>query len=225
MRKKNSSLFENYFPNISDDLIHSSSKDTALTEKKQAHIREAASKLFFEKGFHGTNIREIAAESGMSMGQLYHYISSKDDILFLVYKHMQELWYGKLVEIGFEEIEDPLARFVRALRTTVNFPAENKKLFQFVFSESKYLDKEHLKVILDMDNKNVSGFFKKLLEEVNKEYPIDYDLNLAARMITFMSVFISIRAWDLKEWDVSTIIDFMVMFILKALGLPSKKTK
>jgi len=35
---------------------------------------------------------------------------------------------------------------------------ENRKLVQFVYSESKYLGKKHLQVILDLDQHNVIGF-------------------------------------------------------------------
>ena len=158
----------------------------------------------------------------MSMGQLYHYISSKDDILFLVAKHMQELWYEYLVEFGFEETEEPLTRLVRALRSSIEFPAKNKKLLQFMYSESKYLGKEHLEVILEMDDRNVTGFYRKLLEEVSKEYPVATDLDLAARFITFVTVFIALRGWNLKKYPVEEIVNFMVSFILRGLGLPQK---
>jgi AcrR family transcriptional regulator len=225
MAKKKINFLKTYRPKISKDLIPSSAKDLELIEKKQKQIVEAACNLFFQKGFHGTNIREIADESGMSMGQLYHYISSKDDILFLVAKHMQELWYDYLVEFGFEETEDPLTRLTRALRSSIEFPAKHKKLLQFIYSESKYLDKEHLNIILRMDDKNVSGFFRKLLEEVNKEYAIRYDLDLAARYITFITVFIALRGWNLKPWTLKETVDFMVIFILNGLGLPYKEIK
>jgi AcrR family transcriptional regulator len=220
MKKKRPNSLDIYRPQIPQDLVSSSAKNATLIEKKQKQIVDAACKLFFEKGFHGTNIREIAAESSMSMGQLYHYISSKDDILFLVYKHMQELWYEYLVDLGFEKVKDPLERLIKALRATIEFPAKNKKLFQFIFSETKYLGKKHLSVILDMDNRNVSGFFRKLLEEVKKDYSLEHDPDLAARFITFTGVFISLRGWNLKEWPEKDIVDFMARFILKGLDLP-----
>lgn len=225
MSTKKLDYIKAYRPKISKDLIPSSAKDLNLIEKKQKQIVEAACKLFFEKGFHGTSIREIAEESGMSMGQLYHYISSKDDILFLVAKHMQELWYEYLVEFGFEETEDPLARLTRALRSSIEFPAKHKKLLQFMYSESKYLDKEHLNIILKMDDKNVSGFYKKLLTEVSKEYPMECNLDLAARFLTFITVFIALRGWNIKQYPLDESVDFMVSFILKGLGLPHKGGK
>ena len=101
----------------------------------------------------------------MSLGQLYHYISSKDDILFLIYTHMQQMWYEYVMDFGLEEAEDPLDRLIRAIRTTIAFATKNRKLFQFLFSESKHLGKEHLKIILEMDNRNISGFFMNSLRK------------------------------------------------------------
>ena len=71
-----------------------------------------------------------------------------------------------------------------------------------------------------MDNRNVSGFFQKLLEDVNREYSMDCDIELAAKFITFITVFIGLRGWNLKQWSVDETVDFMVIFILKGLGLP-----
>lgn len=50
-----------------------------LMRKRQ--ILEAASRLFRRKGVHGAGMREIAAELGMTQGNLYHYFRSKQDLL------------------------------------------------------------------------------------------------------------------------------------------------
>ena len=96
----------------------------------------------------------------MSMGQLYHYISSKDDVLFLIYKHMQVIWFENLVRSEIEEIEDPIIRLKQALKQTTIFMLKNRELFLFVYTETKYLEKKHLRVVLEMDDKNVVGFFQ-----------------------------------------------------------------
>lgn len=219
-KKQSSHYIGAYRPKITKDLIPSSAKSLTLIEEKQTRIVDAACKLLFKKGFHRTSIREIADACGMSMGQLYHYIASKDDILFLVAKHMQELWYEDLVAIGLEENEDSLARMIRILRATIHFPAKHKKLFQFIFSESKYLDKEHLEIILRMDERNITGSLKNLLEEVNRDYPMACDLDLAARFLTFITQFVALRGWNIKPWPVEQTEEFMVGFILRGLGLP-----
>jgi len=68
-------------PCPSKDLTIASAKNARRVENKQRQIVDGSCRLFFKKGYHPTTIREIANASGMSMGQLYHYISSKDDVL------------------------------------------------------------------------------------------------------------------------------------------------
>lgn len=44
-------------------------------------IQAAAIRLFATKGFAAVSIREIAHEAGISTAALYHYMSTKDDLL------------------------------------------------------------------------------------------------------------------------------------------------
>jgi TetR/AcrR family transcriptional regulator, cholesterol catabolism regulator len=48
---------------------------------KRQEILAAASQLFRSKGLHATGMRDIAAELGMAVGNLYYYFSSKDSLL------------------------------------------------------------------------------------------------------------------------------------------------
>ena len=127
---------------------------------------EGASKVLYEQGFHGVSIRDIAAACGMSMGQLYHYISSKDDILFLMHVYSQEMWHQHLADAGFDQIADPVAKLEHGLRITMKYLSENRDLYQFLYTESKYLDREHLREVLDLDDQNVVGFYRHLLSEI-----------------------------------------------------------
>ncbi|MCL6517276.1 TetR/AcrR family transcriptional regulator [Alicyclobacillus sp.] len=49
---------------------------------QREQILAAARRLFREKGYHGTTIREIAEEAGVLSGSLYAHIQSKEDLLF-----------------------------------------------------------------------------------------------------------------------------------------------
>lgn len=50
-----------------------------MDDKKQIII-DTAKKLFSEKGFSATGIREIAKESGLSLGNFYNYFKNKDEL-------------------------------------------------------------------------------------------------------------------------------------------------
>jgi AcrR family transcriptional regulator len=49
-------------------------------EKNKLKIERAALQLFTRKGFHGTTVRQIAKKAGVSMGKLYIYYDTKEDI-------------------------------------------------------------------------------------------------------------------------------------------------
>ena len=202
-----------------DVLISSAAKNARLTEIRHQRIVDGACRLFFEKGYHPTTMREIAQACGMSMGQLYHYISSKDDVLYLVHKHMQNIWYEYLKNSDYEEAKEPVQKLLRALRQTLKFMSENRRLIQFIYSESKYLDRKHLRAVLQMDKKNVIGFWHKMLREVNQKKPIKGDLNFLASLITYLLVFLSLRGWTLRGMSLKQEEDSIVNFILKGLGL------
>ncbi|MGA2464508.1 MAG: TetR/AcrR family transcriptional regulator [Thermodesulfobacteriota bacterium] len=211
--KKNKSQRSN------EDLRISSSKNLRLVEKKHQQIVDGACRIFFEKGYHPTTIRMIANACGMSMGQLYHYIHSKDDVLYLVHKHMQKVWYDYIKKSDMEKIDDPLQKLTEALRYTLEFMNENKRLIQFVYTESKYLDKKHLHIVLEMAYNNVIGFWHSLLKEVNQRKSVKGDLEFLASLIAFLLVFLPLRGWTLRGKPTGESADSLVDFILRGLGV------
>ncbi|MEK6194640.1 MAG: TetR/AcrR family transcriptional regulator, partial [Deltaproteobacteria bacterium] len=59
-------------------------KNPDLVERRRQQIVEAAAKLFIAQGFHKTTTRQIARAAGFSIGSLYEYVASKEDVLYLV---------------------------------------------------------------------------------------------------------------------------------------------
>ena len=201
--------------------LPSGSADRELTEIRQRQIVDGASKVLFEQGFHRVSIRDIATACGMSMGQLYHYISCKDDILYLMHRHSQEMWHEHLAEAGFDAISDPVDKLEHGLRITMKYLSVNRHLYQFLYTESKYLDREHLREVLELDDQNVVGFYRHLLAEIPGDVVGDHR-DLAANLVAFICVFLSLRGWNLdlsNESDVDTAVDFLVAFVLRGLGI------
>ena len=59
-------------------------KDQDLVAQRRGEIVDVATRLFLERGFHNTSIRDIARACPFNLASLYMYVSSKEDILFLV---------------------------------------------------------------------------------------------------------------------------------------------
>ena len=202
-----------------EELIHVSAKKPQAVEAKHEKIVEGACRVFFKKGFHPASMREIAEAADMSMGQMYHYISSKDDVLFLIHKHMQTSWYRRLMDARIEETKDPTKKMVLALNASIDFLIEHKDLIQFIYSESKYLSKEHLRVVLEMDDKNVVEYWRGIVKDALEQQGLVADVDSAANLISYLLVFFPLRGWNMKSRPLREVKEFVKDFTFKGLGL------
>jgi AcrR family transcriptional regulator len=98
---------------------------TAAGIATEQRVREVATTLFYERGYHGTTMREIAAGVGIKAGSLYNHYASKQDLLFrIVTDTVRETYDGAIERLeGIEDVEERLAAYVR---WQVEFHAHNR---------------------------------------------------------------------------------------------------
>ena len=72
---------------------------TARFDAKLVHLLRCAAQAFAQHGYERTSIRHVAREAGLSLAGLYYYVSSKEELLFLIQFHT----FRSLVE-GLEQI-------------------------------------------------------------------------------------------------------------------------
>ena len=74
-------------------------------EEKRRKLLEAAVRVFARKGYHAARIGDIAEEAGVAYGLLYHYFSSKEEVLRSVFR---DTWRALIRTIkNVEEGDDP----------------------------------------------------------------------------------------------------------------------
>ncbi len=94
-------------------------------EETRRRILVAAVRVFARRGFHTSRVGDIAEEAGVAHGLLYHYFSSKDEVLETVFR---ENWSELLerfarVESSDEPADEKLLGLVKILlRTWKNDP-------------------------------------------------------------------------------------------------------
>ena len=86
------------------------SRDKALEKKRE--IIDAASRVFRRQGLQATGMRDIAAELGMAVGNLYYYFEDKEELLAFV----QEEALAGLLEIAARVRETGLRADARLCR-------------------------------------------------------------------------------------------------------------
>jgi AcrR family transcriptional regulator len=88
-------------------------------DKRQV-ILDAAVRVFARKGFHTSRVGDIAEEAGIAHGLLYHYFSSKDEVLRTVFSQAWSRLLAALhaVEAGGEPAPEQLRKVAAILLRT-----------------------------------------------------------------------------------------------------------
>src|SRR5207249_11039136 len=53
-------------------------------DERLDHLLARAAKVFAERGYHSTTMRDLAAASGMSLAGMYYYVKGKEELLSLI---------------------------------------------------------------------------------------------------------------------------------------------
>jgi len=80
----------------------------------------AAAKTFAERGYHATSMRDLARASGFSLAGMYHYVKSKEELLFQI----QDRCFTLVLEGAREAVgaaADPESRLRAFIRHHVTF--------------------------------------------------------------------------------------------------------
>ncbi len=89
---------------------------------REEMIFESAANLFYTKGYHATTVSDIARSAGLVKGSIYHYIRSKDDLLYAIILGSQAQCM-KLVDEAISHSTDPVERIQLALNAHIKHMA------------------------------------------------------------------------------------------------------
>jgi AcrR family transcriptional regulator len=118
-------------------------KDKAV-ERNQIRIEDAALRIFTRQGYHGTSVREIADEAGVSLGNIYNYYATKEEIYCsLVSRYgqrMAELQVQKITPLLGSFDPDSLTRLAGVMREIV---AENADYWRLMYIDVVEFGNQH----------------------------------------------------------------------------------
>jgi len=121
-------------------------KDPELVAQRRREIIDVATHLFLERGFHKTSIRDIARACPFNLASLYMYVTSKEDILFLV---AQQLIDEKARAMAAVEIlEDPAESFRTALRSYCRIVHQYRPHIRLLYRELDVLSPPRREIVM-----------------------------------------------------------------------------
>ncbi len=186
---------------------------------KRWEIVKAAAGLFIRKGILNTGVRDIAEASGITVGTLYHYFKSKDDIItaFLDYAVIATNEFVRMTAEVLAKLQ-PEEAMKRAIRLYMEYTNEAQSIVLFWHQETRNLPPDQRKRLMENDVL-LASLFEKLIELGRKQgiYKIK-DAALAAHNIIVLSDMWAFRRWWLgRRYTAEQYIDKQTEFILHGL--------
>ncbi|WPB85979.1 TetR/AcrR family transcriptional regulator [Sediminicoccus rosea] len=193
--------------------------DTGLVNERRAHIAQAAARVFRRKGFHNATIRDIAVEAGLSQGSLYNYVRTKDDILYLVHQDMTAA-YARDVERALEDVTEPRARLHAAIAAFIHSMRERRADIALIYQETHALGEESRRAVLAQTQAFIQRFAQLIEEARAAGMALPGAGPLAADIVTFLPVMLSLRAWRLRDIMPGDAAEAeLVGFLMRGLGI------
>ena len=122
-------------------------------DEKLQLILKASAKIFAEKGFHHTSVRDIARATKMSLSGLYYYFTTKEELLYLI----QERCFMTLLQ-RWEQAADPQMD----VRARIRAFAENHLSF--------FLHNMHEMKVMAHEDESLTGDFQDKILELKRRY-------------------------------------------------------
>ncbi|MEU8248123.1 TetR/AcrR family transcriptional regulator [Nonomuraea sp. NPDC048916] len=100
-------------------------------EPVRQRLLGAATRLFAERGFESTSVQEIVLAAGVTKGAMYHYFSSKDDLLQEIYGRVLRMQMERLTAIadGPESLPERLHKAAADVVETTTANLDDSKIF------------------------------------------------------------------------------------------------
>lgn len=180
--------------------IRTYSKDDELVAARREEIARNVARVFVKKGYDRTSVREIVDACGMSTGTLYHYVGSKEDILYLVINHGLSRYTDFFEETAVDlDTISPTDALVCAIREFYQRLDKFQDFTVFIYQETKNLQSSARQSVLDAERRLVSIFERLLTRGCETgEFKID-NVTLVAHDIVVVAEMWAVRRWFLRK--------------------------
>jgi AcrR family transcriptional regulator len=170
-------------------------KNESLVNKRRQQIFEAAMKLFPKKGYHSTTLREISKETGITLGNLYDYISTKEDILYIIQERATQAVI-ETVSTNQEGNLDSFAKLRRLINSELDMVDKYQDLILIIYRESYAWSKKMLHTLLKNERHHVEQFEEVIAEGIKKGVFKETNARMLANMVIML-----VSTWVLRRWD------------------------
>jgi TetR/AcrR family transcriptional regulator, cholesterol catabolism regulator len=190
-------------------------KNNDLFQKRQMQILNKATKLFMKKGYAQTSMREISKATGIDIRNLYYYIKSKDEILFLVFEMLHKPEIDLFEKQGIMSMDDPLEQLRTVIHELITNGYDYGDELLLLYRESKSLPKRLLKIILARESLVVAQIEEIIRKGIKSGVFQTDDTSFTANMIIYALSLHPLRHWNMKKYSKEELINLLEKNVMK----------
>lgn len=181
--------------------VRTFSPDKALVEERRRQIVRCASQLFIKKGYEYTGMRELAKSFGKSTGSLYHYVGSKEDILYLIldYTMADQNAYLKRMREQIKGLS-PTQALIESIRIYLQDFEELADMYIFLNHMMVILGRDERRMMLGASRRATEYFENLLIQGIEAgEFQIR-NPKMVAHDIVVLGNSLASRRWFWKRY-------------------------
>jgi AcrR family transcriptional regulator len=107
-------------------------------DRRQQKLVDAAAELFGARGFQATSMADLSKATGLTVGGLYHYVGSKDELLFRICHGLMDPLLDRARAIAADESLAPAEQLRALLREWVRHVADRRHSM-LVFQQERHV--------------------------------------------------------------------------------------
>ena len=197
-------------------------QDLTRYDQKLEFILRTSARIFAEKSYHSTSMRDISRATEVSLAGLYHYCKSKEELLFLI----QDNCFGRVLE----RLEQRLAEESEPVKKLRIFIDNHLAFFAANMAEMKVLSHEADSLAGDL-HQHVSGkkqkytrLAREILSELQAQQPEKRRVDLTAATYALFGMMNWIYNWydPRGKLKVSELVDNVTRLFLNGFVAGSK---
>ncbi len=204
--------------------IFRKNRETIRIKKEAVGIRNlvtifnATLKLSNEKGFQAMSLRDLCRETGLSMGALYSYFASKEELLQVIHEQGRTIAFNVLTE-SVKKTDAVFDQLDIAVRTHLYLSEVMRDWFFFAYMETRYFRKEEHRRAMDSEL-----FTEQLFCDILDQGHSEGVFHVESSILTASVIKAMVQDWYLKRWkyarrkiSIDTYADFILSMVRRAI--------
>jgi AcrR family transcriptional regulator len=139
-------------------------------DQKLVHVLKTSARVFADKGYHSTSMRDISRATKMSLSGLYYYFKSKEELLFLI----QDYCFSTVIDECHRlltGVDDPVRRLKLLIENHLNYFVHNMSEMKVLSHEANSITGDLFRKINTRKRQYVDLVIS-LLDELARRYRI-----------------------------------------------------